>query len=175
MPQKIIISGPFTSFSSPHFIMKSQIHFTSGSSQWLRKKLVKVISEIVVKTVTKGIKISEIFVCRMSFLTLNVTNTKLLTALLECCSHQVVSTWEVSRLPSQHGEKQSTETADATGREHRAESTAREKMLTSLKSWMLQMKYGVLGLRLSIYTQSLKEQENFKQWHLPLRKQRQGP
>lgn len=116
MPEKIIISGPFTSFFSPQFIMKSQIHFTSGSSQWLRKKLLKVISEIVVKTVTKGIKISEIFVCRMSFLTLNVTNTKLLTALLECCSHQVVSTLEVSRLPSQHGEKQSTETADGTGR-----------------------------------------------------------
>lgn len=28
--------------------------------------------------------------------------------------------------------------------------------LTSLKSWMLQMKYGVFGRRLSIYTQSLK-------------------
>lgn len=175
MPQKIIISDQFTFFFSPQLIMKSQIHFTSGSSQWPRKKPLKGISEIVVKTVTKGIKITEIFVCRMSFLTFNVTNTKLLTALLECCSHQAVSTLKVSRLPSQHGEKQSTETADGTGREHRAESTARAKMLTSLKSWMLQMKYGVLGLRLSIYTQSLKEKENFKQCHLPLRKPRQGP
>lgn len=29
--------------------------------------------------------------------------------------------------------------------------------LTSLKSWMLQMKYGVFGRRLSIYTQSLRK------------------
>lgn len=50
-----------------------------------------------------------------------------------------------------------------------------KKMLTSLKSWMLQMKYGVFGLRLSIYTQSLREKEILKQWHLPLREQRQGP
>jgi hypothetical protein len=35
------------------------------------------------------------------------------------------------------------------------------KMLTSLKSWMLQMKYGVFGRRLSIYTQSLKEKGRF--------------
>lgn len=98
-----------------------------------------------------------------------------LTDLLECCSHQAVSSLEVSRLPSQHGEQRSTETADGIGRKHRAESTTHGKMLTSLKSWMLQMKYGVLGLRLSIYTQSLKEKENLKQWHLPLREQRQGP
>lgn len=60
-------------------------------------------------------------------------------------------------------------------RRYRVGSTAHEKMLTSLKSWMLQMKYGVFGLRLSIYTQSLKEKENLKQWHLPLMDQRQGP
>lgn len=42
-----------------------------------------------------------------------------------------------------------------------------KKLLTSLKSWMLQMKYGVFGLRLSIYTQSLKEKNIVKQWHLP--------
>ena len=49
-----------------------------------------------------------------------------LTDLLECCSHQAVSSLEVSRLPSQHGEQRSTETADGIGRKHRAESTTQD-------------------------------------------------
>lgn len=40
---------------------------------------------------------------------------------------------------------------------------------------MLQMKYGVFGLRLSIYTQSLKEKENFKTMAFTFKGTKTGP
>lgn len=154
--------------------MKSQIHFTSGSSQW-RKKPLKGISEIVVKTVTKGIKISEIFVCRMSFLTFNVTNTKLLTALLECCSHQAVSTLKVSKVQvnteRSNQQRQPMELGESTeqNQQHVQKDAYQLEVLDATDEiWC------VGPPALDIHT-VFKEKENFKQCHLPLRKPRQGP